>query len=223
MRLMPGFGLMKLSRLSGRPVTFGNIPEDVWDGLERMGIDTVWFIGCLGAQSPGQDNRPYRRPAPSWPISARALPDFSPEDFAGSPYCIHRYVVDQHLGGPDGLGGSAPPPAQTRHPHDPRLRPPIMSPPDHPWTVEHPEFFSFRGGPRDLRHHSDAFLAVEKGIFARGRGSTFSGLAGRSAAQRLPPRNCAGPWRRTLHVTRRPNATACVAIWPCSVMTRDGL
>ena len=22
----------------------------------------------------------------------------------GSPYCVHRYVVDKHFGGPEGLG-----------------------------------------------------------------------------------------------------------------------
>ena len=34
---------------------------------------------------------------------ARALPDFSPKDHAGLPYCAHREVVDERLGGPAGL------------------------------------------------------------------------------------------------------------------------
>ena len=33
----------------------------------------------------------------------RTLPDFRLEDNVGSPYCIRRYVVDKHLGGPEGL------------------------------------------------------------------------------------------------------------------------
>ena len=33
----------------------------------------------------------------------RALPDFRTEDNVGSPYCIRRYSVDEHLGGPQGL------------------------------------------------------------------------------------------------------------------------
>ena len=33
----------------------------------------------------------------------RALPDFSAEDNVGSPYCVRQYVVDEHLGGPQGL------------------------------------------------------------------------------------------------------------------------
>ena len=33
----------------------------------------------------------------------RALPDFRPEDNVGSAYCVRRYVVDKHLGGPEGL------------------------------------------------------------------------------------------------------------------------
>ena len=33
----------------------------------------------------------------------RALSDFKPEDNIGSPYSVRRYVVDSHLGWPEGL------------------------------------------------------------------------------------------------------------------------
>jgi hypothetical protein len=33
----------------------------------------------------------------------RTLPHFRPEDNVGSPYCVRRYVVDTHLGGPADL------------------------------------------------------------------------------------------------------------------------
>ena len=36
-----------------------------------------------------------------------ALPDFSPADNVGSPYCVRRYVVDEHLGGARGTRRSA--------------------------------------------------------------------------------------------------------------------
>jgi hypothetical protein len=36
----------------------------------------------------------------------KALPDFRPEDNVGSPYCIRRYMVDQHLGGLEGLASA---------------------------------------------------------------------------------------------------------------------
>ena len=39
-------------------------------------------------------------------ISRRALPDFAAEDNVGSPYCVRRYVVDEHLGGPEGLAAA---------------------------------------------------------------------------------------------------------------------
>jgi hypothetical protein len=35
-----------------------------------------------------------------------ALPDWRPTDVAGSPYCIRGYIVDDHLGGPDGLAAA---------------------------------------------------------------------------------------------------------------------
>ena len=36
----------------------------------------------------------------------RALPDFAAADNVGSPYCVRRYVVDAHLGGPAGLAAA---------------------------------------------------------------------------------------------------------------------
>ena len=33
-----------------------------------------------------------------------ALPDLQPRDVVGSPYCVRRYRVDPHLGGPPALG-----------------------------------------------------------------------------------------------------------------------
>jgi len=64
----------------------------------------VWFMGVwerspagiaisMGNQGLLQDFR-------------RALPDFAAQDNVGSPYCVWRYVVDEHLGGPQGLAAA---------------------------------------------------------------------------------------------------------------------
>jgi hypothetical protein len=70
----------------------------------------------------------------------RALPDFHVQDNVGSPYCVLRYVVDQHLGGPDGLATAR------RALADRGLRlildfVPNHVAPDRPWAAEHPEYF----------------------------------------------------------------------------------
>jgi len=71
-----------------------------WDGVATYGFDAVWFMrvwerspaGIVANQSQSllDDFR-------------RALPDFCPEDNVGSPYCVRSHVVDQQLGGPEGL------------------------------------------------------------------------------------------------------------------------
>lgn len=70
----------------------------------------------------------------------RALPDFSPQDNVGSPYCIRHYMVDRHLGGPKGL-------AVARRELSNRGMNLILDfvpdhvAPDHPWVSKHPEYF----------------------------------------------------------------------------------
>src|SRR5437588_10301903 len=36
----------------------------------------------------------------------RALPDYTATDNVGSAYCVRNYVVDKHLGGPEGLAAA---------------------------------------------------------------------------------------------------------------------
>ena len=51
----------------------------------------------------------------------RALPDFAAEDNVGSPYCVRRYVVDEHLGGPQGLAAAREACSRTRPAAHPRF------------------------------------------------------------------------------------------------------
>ena len=101
----------------------------------------------------------------------RALPDFSPADNVGSPYCVRRYSVDSHLGGPTGL-------ALARHMLRQRgLRlildfVPNHVAPDHPWVTEHPAYF-VRGTSDDVRRDPASFVEVAGGVFACGRDPFF--------------------------------------------------
>ncbi len=101
----------------------------------------------------------------------RALPDFKPEDNVGSPYCIRRYVVDKHLGGPEGL-------AVARRELAKRGMKLLLDfvtnhvAPDHPWVVEHPEYF-IQGNADDARREPASYIVVGENVFACGRDPYF--------------------------------------------------
>ncbi|HNY01234.1 MAG TPA: alpha-amylase family glycosyl hydrolase [Bacteroidales bacterium] len=93
--------LGELSRQQGYPVTFDRVPEEVWDSLAWIPVDAVWFMGVwerspagirISGSNPGnlQDFR-------------QALPDFTPSDNIGSPYCVRNYIVDSQFGGNEAL------------------------------------------------------------------------------------------------------------------------
>jgi len=89
----------------------------------------------------------------------------------GSPYCVRRYVVDERLGGPNGL-------AEARRALAARgLRlvldfVPNHVAPDHPAAREHPEHFVL-GNEEDLRRDPASFLEVGGRVIARGRDPFF--------------------------------------------------
>ena len=88
----------------------------------------------------------------------RALPDFRPEDNVGSPYCVRRYVVDQHLGGPEGLALARKELAQRGM----RLLldfVPNHVAPDHPWVTEHPEYF-IQGNADDAKNDPASYIVA---------------------------------------------------------------
>jgi hypothetical protein len=97
--------LQELSIKHDRPVTFANAAGKVWDSMADLRVDAVWLMGVwerspAGIAIANQNNgllEDFR-----W-----ALPDYRPEDNVGSPYCVRRYVVDEHLGGAEGLAVAA--------------------------------------------------------------------------------------------------------------------
>ena len=140
--------------------------------MAAHGFDAVWFMGVwerspagigIAMQNEGllEDFR-------------RTLPDFLPEDNVGSPYCVRHYVVDEHLGGREGLAVARGELARRG------LRlildfVPNHVAPDHPWVFEHPEYF-IRGDAENLRREPAAFFEVGGNVFACG-GPLFPGMA----------------------------------------------
>ena len=94
-----------------------------------------------------------------------------PADNVGSAYCVHRYLVDKMLGGPEGLAIAREQLAQRN------LRLILDFVPnhvarDHPWTREHPEYF-VQGTPEDLLRRPEAFFDVDGTVIANGRDPNY--------------------------------------------------
>lgn len=134
--------LNELSRECGREVRLEGVPDAEWDKIASYGFDAVWLMGVWERSPAGAR---IAREHPDLQASYRdALPDFKPEDIVGSPYAVHRYVVDAHLGGPDGLKAAREQLLRRN------LRLILDFVPnhvaiDHPWTREHPEYFIHDG------------------------------------------------------------------------------
>jgi hypothetical protein len=161
--------LHELSEAAGRPVTLASVPAAVWDGLAELRLDAVWLMGVWERSPAGL--RIALRNAGLLADFHRALPDFREQDVVGSPYCVRRYVVDERLGGPDGLA------AARRALADRGLRlvldfVPNHVAPDHPWVHAHPEYFVL-GSEQDRERDPASFLSVAGRVIACGRDPFF--------------------------------------------------
>jgi hypothetical protein len=161
--------LRELSLKYKKPVDLSTVPEQEWDAIAAHGFDALWFMG-VWERSPAGIKIAMRNKGLLEDFR-RALPDFSAEDNVGSPYCVRRYVVDQHLGGPKGLAAARS-----------MLRKrglrfildfvPNHVAPDHPWVIEHPEYF-VQGNADDARNDPASFVATGGKVFACGRDPYF--------------------------------------------------
>jgi glycosidase len=161
--------LRELEKNKKSPVTLATVPKKEWDAIGNLNVDAVWFMGVwerspagiavsMGNQGLLDDFR-------------RALPDFTPADNVGSPYCVRNYIVDPHLGGPEGLAIARAELAKRG------LRlildfVPNHVAPDHPWVSKHPDYF-IRGNYGDSVREPGAFIAAGEGVFACGRDPFF--------------------------------------------------
>jgi glycosidase len=161
--------LGEMSRRSQRPVNLATVPSEEWNAIAALGFDAVWFMG-VWERSPAGIEISMRNPGLIEDFR-RALPDFAAKDNVGSPYCVRRYVVDEHLGGTRGL-------AEARKNLAKRgIRlvldfVPNHVAPDHPWVSEHPEYF-IQGSSEDLAREPQSYVALAGKVFACGRDPYF--------------------------------------------------
>jgi len=161
--------LHDLGQRLGRPVSLATVPAATWDDLGALHVDAVWLMGVWERSPVGVEVA--RTHAGLQVEFRRVLPDFSPDDNVGSPYCVRRYVVDRRVGGPDGL-------ATARRELARRGLQLLLDyvpnhvAPDHPWVATHPEYF-IRGTAQDLAHTPGEFFKIGDAVFACGRDPYF--------------------------------------------------
>jgi len=161
--------LGELSHKYQKPVNLATVPRQEWDAIASSGFDAVWLMG-VWERSPAGIEISMRNQGLLEDFR-RALPDFSAKDNVGSPYCVRRYVVDEHLGGPKGLAAAR----NTLAQRGIRLIldfVPNHVAPDHPWIIHHPEYF-IRGDSDDVKNDPASFLEWGETVFACGRDPYF--------------------------------------------------
>ena len=161
--------LQELSRRERTRVTLGTVPTQEWDALALYGFDAVWLMGVWERSHAG-----IRIANGNTGLQAefgRVLSDYQQEDNAGSAYCVRRYVVDDQLGGPNGLATAR------KKLADRGMRlildfVPNHVAPDHPWIMDHPQYF-IQGTADDLAAKPGEFFKAGSYVVANGRDPYF--------------------------------------------------
>lgn len=184
--------LRELGQKYRRPITLASVPSEEWDALAAFGFDAVWFMG-VWERSPAGIRISMNNPGLLTDFR-RALPEFKEEDNVGSPYCVRRYIVDARLGGREGLAFAREQLAKRGM----RLvldYVPNHVAPDHPWALEHPEYF-IQGSPEDLEREPAAFLQADDKTIACGRDPYFPAWPDVLQLSRTPTTGPLGPaWK----------------------------
>ena len=161
--------LRELSRRYKTSITLANVPAEVWDDLGLFRFDAVWLMGVWERSPVGREmalaNEPLRQA-----ISA-ALPDATPEDIVGSPYCVHNYEVDADIGGRAGLAAARAELAARGMGLILDFVPNHVAS-DHPWVAAHPDYF-IRGTAEDLERAPRDYFEAGGAVIARGRDPYF--------------------------------------------------
>jgi hypothetical protein len=161
--------LSELSQKYGKNIPLSSVPSAEWDAIAAYGFDAVWLMGVWERSPAGIAIANHNKNLLD--DFQRALPDFCPDDNVGSPFCVRRYVVDRHLGGPEGL-------ALARRELSQRGMNLILDfvpnhvAPDHPWVAENPEYL-IRGNAEDATEDPASYVDVGGAICACGRDPYF--------------------------------------------------
>ena len=161
--------LEALSRRHKHPVTLATVPSQEWEAIAAFGFDVVWLMGVWQRSPAG--TRLARSLPPLLEECRTILPDFTPADIQGSPYCIRDYTVDERLGGPGALAEARAALARCGLGLILDFVPNHVAQ-DHDWVLEHPEFF-IRGDAADLIRAPREFFQAGGRVFACGRDPNY--------------------------------------------------
>ena len=159
-----------LSRQLGRPIDLGEVPADEWDRLAALRVDAVWLMGVWQRSPAGLE---IAQRNPELVSSFRAtLPDLRDDDVIGSPYCVRGYELEPPFGAPEALA-TARAELATRGIGLILDYVPNHVAPDHPWTVDHGDYF-IRGTAAELESNPASFLETAAGVLANGKDPYFA-------------------------------------------------
>src|SRR5438270_12599904 len=92
--------LTELGLKNGSPIDLSSVPSSEWDAIGRFGFNAAWRMGVWERSPAGiaiaNQNQNLMEDF------RRAHPDLRTQDNVGSRYCDKHYIVDKHLGGPEG-------------------------------------------------------------------------------------------------------------------------
>ena len=191
--------LAGLSEKSGVSVDLGSVAPAEWDTIAERRFDAVWLMGVWERSPAGIAIANHEKGLLD--DFQRAPPDFRPQDNVGSPYSVRRYVVDKRLGGPDGLAVARQELAKRRMRLILNFVPNHVAP-DHPWVVEHPEYFIWNVDD------------TEGTVFACGRDPCSPAWPDVLQLNAFQPRSVKR--RRKLFRVSPASAMESAATWPCS-------
>ncbi|TPG34951.1 alpha-amylase [Mycobacterium hodleri] len=158
-----------LSASAGTPVDLSTVPDEHWDAIADFGFDAVWLMGVWQRSPAGAAVALANRDLVAECLAA--LPDWTPQDVVGSPFCIRNYEVDEYLGGRAGLAAARSALAGRGLALILDFVPNHVAP-DHPWTSKHPEYF-VSGTSAELVADPESFMDVNGTVLANGRDPNF--------------------------------------------------
>jgi hypothetical protein len=147
------------------PISLANVPGEKWDDLAHLNVEAVWFMGVWQRSERGIAIS--NQHAGNLADFRRALPDFSFADNVGSPYCVKRYVVDEYLGGDEGLAIAREQLAKRGIKLVLDFVPNHLAH-DHRWVEESPDYF-ISGNREDLRDDPVTYVQIDGNILACGK------------------------------------------------------
>jgi glycosidase len=160
--------LRELSAAANQPLTLAAVPEAEFLRWRELGFTHLWLMGVW--ESGPQARAVARADAKARQGYGRALPDWTDADVDASPYAVCHYRIAAELGGEAALT------VFRDRLHAAGLKLMLDFIPnhvglDHPWLIEHPEFFVRSYEPRGETFHLPN--ATGPAWFAHGKDPNF--------------------------------------------------